>query len=282
MPSFFDSPEFVNQDEEIIATGTFPFAAVFNPPQGSKVFGLAVKLEQAALCGWDEQLGAEAGWQQVEWEHADGALSQVFITTAPRFTVLKRSPLQIKFLAGGQDPQYLKYDQQVYKQLKESPEVKAKKWRVEVFSRSLIVPFSGFLPITSMPLALTTKNAVGAVFGKALTDHYKACVPLLQQLEKSSKRIPLTAAIMSHIIIDGKFGKDTAGTPPETSTIAKLAIAPPTINSFIIPEQHSATSQSLLAWQKDYADVVKPYELSPKEQQAQLAGTDSDDEEPVF
>ena len=85
MPNFFDSPEFVNQDEEIIATGTFPFAAIFNPPQGSKVFGLAVKLEQAALCGWDEQLGADAGWQQVEWEHADGALSQVFITTAPRF-----------------------------------------------------------------------------------------------------------------------------------------------------------------------------------------------------
>ena len=38
MSSFFDSPEFVN-NEEIIATGTFPFAAIFNPPQGSKVFG---------------------------------------------------------------------------------------------------------------------------------------------------------------------------------------------------------------------------------------------------
>lgn len=279
MSSFFDSPEFINQDEEIIATGTFPFAAIFNPPQGSKVFGLAVKLEQAALCGWDEQLGTEAGWQQVEWEHADGALSQVFITTAPRFTVLKRSPLQIKFMAEGDDPQYLKYDQQIYKQLKESPETKAKLWRVEVFSRSLIVPFSGFLPITCMPLALTTKGAVGAVFGKALTDHYKACVPVLQQLENSNKRIPLTAAIMSHIIIDGKFVKDMAGTPPETSTIAKLTIAPPTVDSFIIPEQHSATSQALLAWQKDYADVVKPYELSPEKQQAQLSGVE---EEPVF
>ena len=130
-----------------------------------------------------------------------------------------------------------------------------------------------------MPLALTTKGAVGAVYGKAVTDYHKACVPVLQQLENSNKRIPLTAAIMSHILIDGKFVKDMAGTPPETSTIAKLTIAPPTVDSFIIPEQHSATSQSLLAWQKSYTDVVKPYELSPKEQQAQLAG---DDEEPVF
>lgn len=285
MSSIFNSPEFLGDGTEVFSSGIFPFCSVSNPIRGSETFGMSIKSEMATLVGWDDEMAKQAGWEEKDWEYSDGTKSPIWLSRTPRFSILNRSPLQIKAVFQDEDAQYLPYQEEVYKRLKASPEVKSKQLRVDVFSRSLIVPFLGNIPIVSMPIALTTKGAVGAVFGKALTEHYKACSPILQELTKSKKRVPLTEPIMAHIILDGQFVKEKAGTPPDVSLIAKLLIAPPTAESFLNPEVEGSPSKMLLAWQKDYADAIAPrYDTAPAELlSAPLSALVAvSDEEPVF
>jgi hypothetical protein len=264
------SANFDFEDEKFNAPPSqyLPWCQMINPrygPEGLEPFGLAIKLDQAQIVGFQP----DHNWQQVEHEFSSD-VETVFVTATPRLVIVRRGPLSVKDRETGIRLGTLKDNYDAFL---------ADKLKFKTFTRYLIFLVGEDKKfLHSSPLRLTLNGAAGASFSKTYSDYQQGRVGgFIGELEKAYAGFrgqPLTPKgplFHAHGIFCPIIECEERGTKPNTALVASTVdFQHPTVSTLTdyMIASDSPESEMICKTFEEYKDfgkeAIKPDGIRPE------------------